>query len=89
VINLNQKDSEGKTSLHLACELGHKKCAALLLKNDADLFLTDNDGRTALHLAVIGNHHGIVQQLIQKGAPINIFTTINGVSNIHLSFIFE
>ena len=109
--DINNRDIEAKTALHLSCEYGHKKCAALLLKNEADQYATDFDGRTGLHiaaslgytsvceviltsnsnsplkirdrkgnsplfLAVMGNHHKIVQQLIQHGAPINM---MNGV----------
>ena len=40
--DINEREIEGKSALHLAAEFGHKKCTALLLKNDADLFSTDN-----------------------------------------------
>lgn len=40
--DINAREVEGKTALHLSAEFGHKKCTALLLKNEADLYATDN-----------------------------------------------
>ncbi len=48
---VNARDNDGGTPLHMAAAEGHKDVAELLLANKAEVNAKDNDGRTPLHLA--------------------------------------
>ncbi|XP_066300065.1 26S proteasome non-ATPase regulatory subunit 10-like [Branchiostoma lanceolatum] len=62
----------GDTALHEACRGGHDKVAELLLKNGADLNVTDKVGYTALHRACKVGHDKVVELLIKNGADLNV-----------------
>lgn len=49
--DVNQKDENGNTALHLAAEQGCARCVELLLAGGADAMVQDAAGRTALQLA--------------------------------------
>lgn len=46
----NIQDSK-KTPLHIAIELGHVTCAAILVHNRSEVAALDKDGWTPLHFA--------------------------------------
>ena len=50
--DVNAKDEEGLTPLHLAASWGHKEVAELLIANGADVNAKDNQGRTPLDVAI-------------------------------------
>ena len=50
---LSSRDSEGRTSLHIASMKGHKKVVDMLLRENADPRLVDFKGRTAFALAQV------------------------------------
>ena len=73
-IDINSKDNEGDTPLHLAADLGNLDIVELLLKSGAEIDLHDGWdtlGRTALHRAVIKGNIEVINVLIQAGADIN------------------
>ena len=47
--DVNAKDDDGGTPLHLASENGHEAIVSLLLEKGADVNAKDNDGETPLH----------------------------------------
>ncbi|CAB0031404.1 unnamed protein product [Trichogramma brassicae] len=49
-LEIDARDKEGKTALHLALMFRNESSAELLLRKGADPTLTDNEGCTALHL---------------------------------------
>lgn len=46
---LDAKDSDGETPLHYAALNGHLDCVKHLVRNGADVNLTDEEGSTPLH----------------------------------------
>ncbi|GAA6077549.1 unconventional myosin-XVI-like, partial [Tachysurus ichikawai] len=49
--NVNQRNEDGVTLLHIACASGYREVVDLLLENGADVQATDNSYWTPLHLA--------------------------------------
>jgi ankyrin repeat protein len=52
-VDLNAKDSEGNTPLHLALESGQEVVSMLLMQHGADVTSSNNFGRTPLHFAAL------------------------------------
>ena len=71
--NVNIKDGNGQTALHLAAEEGNKglEVVRLLVElGDANIDETDNSGKTALLMAVGHHHTKMVQLLVWLGANV-------------------
>ncbi|CAH1241011.1 DAPK1 [Branchiostoma lanceolatum] len=62
----------GSTALHEACIGGHDKVVELLIKNGAELNVTNKAGNTALHRACINEHVKVVKLLLKNGADLNM-----------------
>jgi ankyrin repeat protein len=69
--DVNAKDEEGLTPLHLAASWGHKEVAELLIGKCADVNAKDIDGWTPLHDAAATGHKEITELLIAEGADVN------------------
>ncbi|XP_078587226.1 uncharacterized protein LOC144868635 [Branchiostoma floridae x Branchiostoma japonicum] len=74
----------GDTALHAASAKGHDELVELLLKNGADLTMTNQHGDTALHAACAGGHGKVVELLIKNGADLNM-TNQGGYTALHVS----
>jgi len=48
--DVNAKNKNGRTAMHIACEQGCDEVIAKLARHGADPLLTDNDGNTAWSL---------------------------------------
>ncbi|XP_043927282.1 unconventional myosin-XVI [Protopterus annectens] len=70
--NVNEKNDEGVTLLHIACASGYKDVVALLLENRADPDCTDNKYWTPLHLAAKYGQTNIVKLLLIHHANPNL-----------------
>ena len=70
------KDVNGKTPLHVACEVNveNLEIIELLLKYGADVDARDGDGYTALQMAAIRGKMQIVMKLIELNADVNLTT---------------
>lgn len=55
-VNLNSKDSNGNTALHLATKNGFKKKVKFLLSYEINKELKNNQGKTALSIAINSLH---------------------------------
>lgn len=55
-VDVNVKDADGATVLHIACAMGNKEMAKYLLDKGADVNAKDNEQSTPLHKACF---HGI------------------------------
>lgn len=66
--NLNSKNSDGLTPLHLAVLYGHHRVASALLESECSPHLTDRAGNTALHMASFLGRWVMVEELIEAGS---------------------
>lgn len=70
--DVNARDGEGETPLHLAAKWGgHVEVARLLIAYKADINATDNDGKTPLWNAAAGGHTNLIELLLENGANVN------------------
>ncbi|EAX98933.1 hypothetical protein TVAG_242980 [Trichomonas vaginalis G3] len=69
--NINEKDKNGETALHIAVRHNSKEAAELLISHGANINEKDEYGETALHIAARHNSKEIAKLLISHGANIN------------------
>lgn len=69
--DINMKNAEGKTALHLAAEAGQLEIIKYLLTRRPDLTVTDPDGNTALLLALTKDKSAAALLLIAAGSDVN------------------
>ena len=48
--DINSRDNDGRTALHIACTDTKKDIAILLIESKADIYIKNNDGRTPLDI---------------------------------------
>ena len=75
-VDVNVRDNEGKTPLHLAVIIPGQNTyiAKVLLNKGAEINIQDSEGKTPLHLAVStsGQSIQIAEMLLNKGAEVDI-----------------
>ena len=74
--NLDFRDEQGETALHIAARNGHAECARLLLagtsSHKASTEITENSfAWTPLHIACVDGHLNVVQLLVEAGADLD------------------
>lgn len=72
--DINARDSDGRSSLHMACYNGHISIVQLFVqrKPSCNMSLRDNDGHTALHMASQGGRTSLIPILISSGCDFDI-----------------
>jgi len=70
--DVNTRNTEGVTPLHLAAYQGNVKLMQFLIQKGALLNSIDNDGYTPLYWAILGNNFYAVHLLIRKGADLQL-----------------
>ncbi|KAK7229034.1 hypothetical protein V2G26_001204 [Clonostachys chloroleuca] len=75
-VDVNWKDKDGETALHLAARFGHLESAEVLVKGSdsqkADLEASENTyAWTPLHVAAVDGHLPIVKLLVESGANVS------------------
>ncbi|XP_066236665.1 unconventional myosin-XVI isoform X1 [Saccopteryx leptura] len=70
--NVNEKNDEGVTLLHMACASGYKEVGSLLLQHGGDLNVVDNQYWTPLHLAAKYGQTNLVKLLLMHHANPNL-----------------
>ncbi|KAM5312126.1 unconventional myosin-XVI isoform 1-T1 [Glossophaga mutica] len=70
--NVNEKNDEGVTLLHMACASGYKEVVSLLLEHGGDLNVVDNQYWTPLHLAAKYGQTNLVKILLMHQANPNL-----------------
>uniref|UniRef100_A0A672SWD4 Ankyrin repeat domain 44 n=1 Tax=Sinocyclocheilus grahami TaxID=75366 RepID=A0A672SWD4_SINGR len=73
-VNLNLTDQKGNTALHLACSNRMEECALLILGKlpDSALIATNAALQTPLHLAAHSGMKQTVQELLSRGASVQV-----------------
>jgi len=65
--DVNAKNSDGNTALHIAAIYGYKDMAEFLLASKADVNGKNNKGETPLRLALSKGHKDVAELLRQQG----------------------
>ncbi|PNI38269.1 MYO16 isoform 5 [Pan troglodytes] len=66
--NVNEKNDEGVTLLHMACASGYKEVVSLILEHGGDLNIVDDQYWTPLHLAAKYGQTNLVKLLLMHQA---------------------
>ena len=69
-MDVDAKNKDGATALHVAAILGQYKVAELLIQKGANVEAKGRDGGTALHAAACLGRSKVAKLLIEKGADI-------------------
>uniref|UniRef100_A0A8C6A551 Myosin motor domain-containing protein n=1 Tax=Marmota marmota marmota TaxID=9994 RepID=A0A8C6A551_MARMA len=70
--NVNEKNDEGVTLLHMACASGYKEVVSLILEHGGDLNIVDDQYWTPLHLAAKYGQTNLVKLLLLHQANPNL-----------------
>ena len=71
-VNVNARDSRGRTALMHAVDKGYLLLVSELLKAQADVNVRAPDGATALFMATAHGHTEIIELLMKAGADVSI-----------------
>ena len=71
-LEINKKDNNGQTVLHVAIKEGHEEIIKFLISKRVDLNIKDSSGSTALFYAVTKNQNNIIKLLLEKGANVDV-----------------
>ncbi|KAL8790643.1 MAG: hypothetical protein Q9213_000491 [Squamulea squamosa] len=69
-MDVNGRDSDGASALHIAAKNGHTAAVKQLLAKNANTNIEDNSGETALHCASRNGDKAIVELLLLHGANV-------------------
>ncbi len=70
-VDINAKDSNGRTALHRAAKANDAAAIPILLFSGADINAKDNVGKTPLHYAIQAGNSAAISVLLFIGADIN------------------
>mmetsp|Transcript_44626 Transcript_44626/g.112459 ORF Transcript_44626/g.112459 Transcript_44626/m.112459 type:complete len:909 (-) Transcript_44626:74-2800(-) len=80
--NVNDRDRQQQTLLHVACYENNVDMVRLLLENKADVDVQDRNGWTPLHCAASAGRYDIVMLLMEHDADLNALNR-DGTSVMH------
>ena len=80
--DLNARNKQRQTPLHIAVSMGHKMAVEILLQSGCHTSLQDVEGNTPLHDAISKKREDIMQLLLQQGADVTIANN-NGFNSLH------
>lgn len=86
--DINKAKTDGKTPLHIACEIGDAEMVLFLLQRGVDLESRAGvDGYTPLHLSTKGNFKECIEVLALAGADINASTLYGKQTPLHVACV--
>jgi ankyrin repeat protein len=68
IIEVNSKDENGNSLLHLCCQQGNKRMVKFMLRRGADIKTQNAAGNSVLHHCHLYSHFELAQYLLSKGA---------------------
>lgn len=74
--DINAKNCEGRTPLHIAVERRYEYLAKFLIANGADVNIKDKSGTSPLYVAASNDYHRIVNLLLDNGAVEDIYLSV-------------
>ncbi|KAJ0055362.1 hypothetical protein NL108_016567 [Boleophthalmus pectinirostris] len=79
----------GKTPLHVACEVSNPECVSLLLRHGAKVEALSLSGHSALHYCITAQSVPCAQHLLHHGADVNVASNNNDeVTPLHAAARF-
>ncbi|MFT4553705.1 MAG: hypothetical protein ACI9S8_002346 [Chlamydiales bacterium] len=82
-VNLDARDDDQRTAMHLAAESGNADLVQVLVDGNASVGLQDAEGSSPLHLACVAGHKDIAELLLANDAnPMQ--RDNNGCTALHL-----
>ncbi len=81
-IDINSKNSDGDTALHIAVDRDYNDVAKLLIDKGADVNAKDKRNETPLYNAIYNSNKDLVSLLVNKGADVN-FSASEGDSILY------
>ena len=69
--NVNARDYDHRTALHIACCEGHVETASMLIAHGANMTVQDRCGNEPLKEAITYGHHEIAEILHRAGASLS------------------
>ncbi|KAG0725555.1 Serine/threonine-protein phosphatase 6 regulatory ankyrin repeat subunit C [Chionoecetes opilio] len=82
--DVNAKDANGVSTLHLAARKEREYCARLLIAAGVDLNARDNSMKTPLHVSVFGKSTKIMKLLLEAGCDAGALND-KGFSVLHIA----
>jgi ankyrin repeat protein len=82
--DIDAKNAEEQTALHLAAEYGKLEIVKLLVKKGANINAQDDYGLTPLYSALLEKHPGVARFLIKQGANVQAQTK-DGNTALHVA----
>jgi ankyrin repeat protein len=76
-VDINTRDNDGQTALHLAIKNNITDMTALLISNDADIHSIDKNNYTPLHYAIMSENRAIFRLLQNKFKEKPSYTKIH------------
>ena len=94
--DLQTRDNDNNTCLHLSAAKGHESVVRILLQHRIDVNIRGKHNRTPMMRAADGGHHSVVKMLIRNGADLNLKDKYDGWTaltaaafNGHTSIVLE
>ncbi len=81
-VDVNARDRDGNTALHLAAKYGHAAIVEFLVSQGADVNAANKYDETPLHWAARNGHAAIVEYLVSKSADVSA-VNIYGDTPLH------
>ena len=69
-IEINAKNQDGRSPLHLACLNGFKDIAQLLVRSGGLVNFPDEEGNTPVHLAAVSGNQALVEWIVTKSPDL-------------------
>jgi ankyrin repeat protein len=78
--NVNNRDRNGWTALHIAAEYGFADCVKYCVEMHANVNAHENVGSTPLHVASLNDNVEVVRLLLDMGAIVDVTTNYGWTS---------